>query len=221
MNKTFDHQFLEKKSLPRQYEDGKRFYVTPEGEHCISVTTALSVLSKKGIEKWQQRVGVEEADKISKHRANLGTMFHEACEHYLLNEDIGPMYPSTSFLFNTMKRHLDEHVGTIYGIEIPLYSTELKAAGTADLICDYRGKLSIVDFKTSTKPKNEKHILGYFLQSTTYAIMLNEMYNMQPEQIVILVAPDASPVQEIIKPIETYQKMTFDFWRHFQNGEFS
>jgi len=60
--KTFNHV-----GQPFDFElktenvDGKRHYVTPDGNKYISITTLLSNLSKVGIQKWRERVGVEEA----------------------------------------------------------------------------------------------------------------------------------------------------------------
>jgi len=58
--KTFNHVGNDLIDLPVEYVDGKRFYVTPKGEHYISVTTILSNLSKASIQKWRNRVGEKE-----------------------------------------------------------------------------------------------------------------------------------------------------------------
>ena len=52
------------KNILTEYHDGKRFYVTPEGERYQSITTILSELTKADIQKWRARVGEKEANRI-------------------------------------------------------------------------------------------------------------------------------------------------------------
>lgn len=51
-------------------------------------------------------------------------------------------------------------------LEIPLFSKNPRVAGRADCIGNYKGELSIVDFKTSTKEKKREWITDYFIQTT-------------------------------------------------------
>ena len=43
--------------IPTEYHDGKRFYITPENEKYISITSILSNLGKADIQAWRSRVG--------------------------------------------------------------------------------------------------------------------------------------------------------------------
>ena len=56
--------------------NGKRHYVTPEGELYPSITTVLGELSKAAIQAWRERVGEEEANKISGKASRRGTSVH-------------------------------------------------------------------------------------------------------------------------------------------------
>ena len=67
---------LEKVTL----EDGKRYYLTPEGKKYPSVTTMLSYFSKDTILEWRKRVGAEEANRISRQASNRGTKLHTIVE---------------------------------------------------------------------------------------------------------------------------------------------
>jgi genome maintenance exonuclease 1 len=95
---------------------------------------------------------------------------HLACEKYLLNEmDFKfkqKMLPNIKQMFLQLKPHLDESVGKIYAIEQPLYSDELQVAGRVDLIAEWDGKLSIIDYKTSGKFKDANDIDNYFINET-------------------------------------------------------
>ena len=75
----------------------------------------------------------------------------------------------------------------IRATECTLFSHHLKIAGTCDLIADYDGRLSIIDYKTSTKRKRKDWIEGYFLQCSLYAYMLWEMTGIAVKDIVIVI----------------------------------
>ena len=55
--KKFNHYASSLLDLKPENVDGKRHYVTPDGNKYISITTLLSNLSKAGIQKCRNRVG--------------------------------------------------------------------------------------------------------------------------------------------------------------------
>lgn len=181
--------------------DTGRTYKTPGGKSYPSITTVLSNYNKKAIYEWRQRVGEEEANRISRAASGRGTKLHNAVEKYLLNEmselKYKSMMPDTKELFLKVKPFLDNHIGDIYGIEQPLYSDKLQIAGRCDCIAEWEGELSIVDWKTSTKLKDKDHILNYFMQATAYALMFEERTGKSIEQIVIAIAVEDSPLPSL------------------------
>ena len=82
-------------------------------------------------------------------------------------------------------KQIDERVDNIRGIELGMWSDSLGLAGTSDLVADYQGELSIIDWKTATYIKKEEIMLSYILQGTAYSRMLYELYGMIPKNIVI------------------------------------
>ena len=77
----------------------------------------------------------------------------------------------------------------------------MRIAGTCDCIAEYNGQLSIIDFKTSRKPKREEWIDDYFMQTFAYALMFEEMTGVEIKQIVILVAcTETFDIQVFKKP---------------------
>ena len=195
--------------------NGKRFYKTPEGLLYPSVTTITGQHGKDKILEWRRRVGGEEANRISTKASNRGTKVHKICENYLNNEEdyartnpahIHKTMPDSIAMFKSLQPLLDEHVNNIHALEIPLYSHHLKVAGRVDCIAEYDGKLSIIDFKTSGKLKEESWIKGYFMQCSAYAVMYEERTGIPVSQIVIMIAVESEHPQVFIKKRNDYIK---------------
>lgn len=192
--KKFKHNFVPFVELSTETIDGKRHYVLPDGVTKLkSVTTIISEKSDKtALLEWRKRVGDEEANRISTQAARRGTSIHKIAERYVLNEEniYVDQMPINIETFKPIKETLDKHVDNILGIELPLYSKSLGCAGRTDLVAEYNGKLSIIDFKTSRKPKKEEWIENYFIQSTVYSMMFEWTYKIAVPQIAIIITVD-------------------------------
>ena len=185
-----------------QIIDGKRFYVTPEGNFYPSITTVLSLQDKPGLKKWRETVGEKEAKRISQDSMRIGTAVHQMAEFYLSNYIIKLKDEDKKIVdtFNRL-RFLLGNINNIVGNEIALYSDLLRVAGTADCIAEYNGVLSVIDFKTSRKPKKEVWIDDYYMQTFAYKLMFEEMTGIEIQQIVILIAcVESFDVQVFKKP---------------------
>ena len=182
--------------------DGKRFYVTPDGNNYPSITTILAQQENLGLEAWKAKVGEKEARRISKESARIGTAVHQMAEFYLSNYIIKLKDEDKKIVdtFNRL-RFLLGNINNIVGVEIPLFSDLLRVAGTTDCIAEYNGKLSVIDFKTSRRPKKEEWIDDYYMQTFAYKLMFEEMTGIEIQQIVILVAcVESFDVQVFKKP---------------------
>ena len=89
-------------------------------------------------------------------------------------------------------KELTSKLGDIYMLEGSMFSNELEMAGRVDCIAEFAGKVSVIDFKTSTKHKTPSKIKNYFLQETAYAKMFEENFNVPIERIVTIVAVEAT-----------------------------
>lgn len=182
-------------------EGGGRRYVTPDGSKLPSVTTVLSILSEEHIQKWRARVGEEEANKISHRASTRGTAVHTIIENYVNNVEnyAEGFMPNIVDNFNGVKPILDSRIGEIYAQEAALYSEHLGLAGRVDCVGMFDGKLSIIDWKTSRKPKKKEWITNYFIQESAYAIMWEERTGMPITQLVTVIAVDDNPAQVFIE----------------------
>jgi len=186
--------------------DKKRFYVTPEGNEYPSITTVLSPRNKEGLMKWRKRVGEKVANHICNKAATRGTKVHKMCEDFLNGEDM--THHKKDFLpyclFNELKDKTFNNINEVIGQEVTLYSDKYKVAGRTDLIAEYKGELSIVDFKTSTNERKDSYNENYYIQTAAYAEMFEELTGKPINQIVILVVTENGTVQEFIKDKQEY-----------------
>lgn len=172
-----------------------RQYVAPDGSAYPSVTTVLSILSEDAIAAWRKRVGEEEANRIGHRASSRGTQVHDIVEKYLLGQDTSTYLPHVKQSLLNLKPIFDEKIGTIYGLEVALYSRHLGLAGRCDCIAEFEGVPSIIDFKTSRRPKKKEKISNYFAQASAYAIMWEERTGMPiTNTVVIMDVDDSEPL---------------------------
>ena len=187
--KKFNHYDSSLLDLKTENVDGKRHYVTPDGNKYISITTLLSNLSKAGIQKWRERVGEVEANKISTKASRQGTRVHSICEGYIKNQDgfLDGRMPNEVEMFQSINSLLDK-IDNIHCVEGALYSDELKLAGRTDLIAEFDDELAVIDYKTSRKIKTWDMCHAYFMQGAFYAHAYEERTGISINNIVIIMA---------------------------------
>lgn len=198
LRKIFIHDRLSiDGSLNEETSATGRAYKTPEGVF-PSVTTVVGFEKQQFFAEWRSKNPAESV-RVTKR----GTEFHSLIEKYINNEEFNfdEIMPNLTDLFVTIQPLL-HRIDNIKLLEAPLWSSLLGLAGRTDCIADFDGKLSIIDFKASTKQKRKKDIDNYFLQATAYAMMLQERTGIKVEQFVILIACEDGTSQVFIdKPI--------------------
>jgi hypothetical protein len=179
-------------AISETYVNGKRWYLTPAGKYA-SLTTVLAFgKDETALKAWRERVGEEEAERISSESRDTGTDMHSAIERFLEGESLCSTSERCRLLLRTMLPAL-ARIDRIRHLEVPLYSDEFRIAGRCDCIADFNGTLSIIDFKNSLRPKRREWIGDYLLQVVGYAKMYEERSGTPVSQGVVLIAtPDAS-----------------------------
>ena len=190
----FKHIPVEIDQLKRKNTEKGRRYQTPSGVLYPSVTTILSHKSKPFIDAWKKRIGEKEANRISSRAAKRGTSMHKLVEYHLLNETaqheegvLSLDMLDKEMYMNNMKPLLSD-IDNIRALEATMYSDHLRLGGQADCIAEYKGRLSVIDFKTSNKRKTRSQCYNYFIQCSAYAIMFEERTGIPVDQTVILMA---------------------------------
>ena len=212
-NFFFEHDPVVIDELDVVEENGRRLYVTPSGQKYPSITTVLSILNQKSIQKWRERVGEEEANRISTRAAGRGTRIHKMCEDYLnnvLQESIDKYSYWDRLMFDSMRIIFDEFIGKVRVQEASLYSDFMRVAGRVDCIAEFDGKLSVIDFKTAAKPKEERYIENYFMQTAGYAVMFEERTGIPISRIVVIIGVDDHGTQLFVKKRDDYIEQFMD-----------
>src|SRR6056300_1676051 len=172
---SWDHSFkYEKYSRETDEETGSRLYQV--GEYNVpSVTTILSKTQsedkRKSLDRWRERVGYQEAARITQKAATRGTEMHYVLEQYI--NGIGYLSLSEKgtearLMAHEIVKGLPE-LTKVYCCEVSL-AYEDRWAGSTDLVCEYKGKPTILDFKQSNTPKREEWIEDYYYQIAAYSL---------------------------------------------------
>ena len=202
--------------------DGKRHYITPEGNLYPSMTTVLSrykeATSGDGLKKWKEKMGEERAQKIMENASTFGTAVHDMCEAYIMGR---PM-PKADFFqkdrFHGLKNIIDQRITNVYACETALYTDRFKIAGRNDLMADFDGVPSVIDWKNSNKPKKPEWISNYFLQGFGYGYMYRERCGANdstPKQIVIVNTTPHEEPQIFVEQMNDWYKPFLDMVKNF------
>lgn len=171
--------------------EGKRLYDTESG-FLPSVTTILDKTKPaeavKKLNEWRQRVGHEEAQRITTEAANVGTLMHGFLEEWLITNE----FEAGKNLANIVARRMAEtvienispHLDEAWGTEVGLYYPGLYA-GTTDLVGVWKQKPAIMDFKQTNRPKKREWIEDYFMQAAAYGMAHNALFGTNIQNAAI------------------------------------
>lgn len=193
---------IQYKKLERVTTAEGRKYVGDDNVPVPSVTTVLDKTSDKtALIAWRKRVGDEEANRVSRESAGLGTKVHDAIEKHILGESVTFGTNMVSVMAKEMSDLVINeglaNVDEVWGTEIGLIAPGLYA-GTTDCVGIHQGDEAIIDFKTSKKIKKEEWIQDYYLQCCAYAMAHNEMYGTNIRKGVILMVSRDNKFKEFI-----------------------
>ena len=196
-----------------------RTYYTPDGAY-PSITTILGKTSDNTwLLKWIERVGEEEAARVSKEATDRGTLVHEFAERYFNGEYISDLDLQTidvKQMSQDLIVSVESGIEDIWGQEQVLWSNKYRYAGRTDMVGMWKGKPTIIDFKTSKKKKYIKQITDYFIQCCAYAVAHNEMYGTGIRNMAVIITVDSGEPQIFEKDAVAYlpllknRRMMFD-----------
>ena len=168
-----------------RFDDVRHRFYGPKGEPLISVTKATSVVDKSGpLMYWavnlardyllsRLKVGITEEDIITsskQHRifkrkaADVGTLIHQWVSDWILKKK--PEMPTNEKVINGITAFLKfQKKNKIKWVESEkvIYSKKYKYAGILDAVGKSKGKLLLIDFKSSNSiyPEMYFQVAGY------------------------------------------------------------
>jgi len=221
MTSKFNFIDLDKSKLPvtkGKKVDGFRFYDI-DGKAYPSITTVLGIQKKAQLQEWRDKIGENVANWEMGRAARRGKATHLLIEQYIKGLTPSERGVLPLGLFRLIKPYVDQ-IDNIHCLETIMYSKKLTIAGQVDCIAEYNGKLSVIDFKTANKERQESWIENYFMQTSAYAQMYEELFGKEIEQIVILLASEDGSVQSFIKEKKDYmdplKKSINDFYKYYE-----
>ena len=167
--------------------NGVRYYDTPDGT-LISITSLLKNFTPEGILEWRKAVGEEVANEVMRAAADRGSKVHKIIENCLSNKPendlVGNYGELAARMFSQMVPALDK-IDRIRALEKGLYSTRFGIAGRVDCIAEYDNELTVIDFKTSTRKRDERNET-HLVQASFYSLAWEERTGEKVNQIAIL-----------------------------------
>ena len=187
-----------------------RVYKLAENVHVPSVTTVLDrTKDKAALEAWAFRIGQAEADRKKDEAAYIGTWMHKTLESILSGEPLSLgrdwlAMKGHEMAFTLANRYFDS-ISAIHGSEVWLHYQE-RYAGTTDLVATYRGKLAIIDFKQSVRPKRHEYITDYFHQLAAYAVAHDWRHGTAIDYAAVLISVQDGTTQEFTTAGREFQE---------------
>jgi hypothetical protein len=165
-----------------------------DGERYARVSTVLGTIAKPGLEAWKRKVGYEEAERVSRAAAELGTAIHKLCEDFdTLNAVECPADLRPALAAYVDWKHAN--VSEVVMVEETVVHKRHRYAGTLDRLVRLRdGRLMILDLKTG------KSVDGIArLQQSAYEVAL-EANGVTVDGRMVLHLPASNP--GVIRAIE-------------------
>lgn len=196
----------------REMIDGLRHYDIDSKEKLPSVTTILKATEspekQESLQRWREKMGVENAARIVDESAARGTAMHLILEKYIEKQGYLDLTQVGQQAHNMAIRVIEQglcNVSEYYGLEATLYYPGLYA-GATDLVAVHKGQDAIVDFKQTNKPKKREWIEDYCLQLAAYAMAHNYVYKTSITKGVVMMCSKDNYYQEFVIEGEEFKK---------------
>jgi len=182
------------KQYTRQEEHGSRTYNVGE-KKIPSVTTILSATQseekKASLDRWRERVGYQEAQRITQQAATRGTEMHYVLENYIDGRgylNLSPEGAQARLMAHEIVQNL-EKLKVVWGNEVSLAYDD-RWAGATDVVGLYDDQPTIIDFKQSNKPKREEYVEDYYYQIAAYSLAHKKQYGPITQGLICICTKD-------------------------------
>jgi ATP-dependent exoDNAse (exonuclease V) beta subunit len=139
---------------------------------------------RKRLRKWRDRNG-SNSETLRQQAAERGKAIHKLIEAQFKGEEMN--CPTDLSEFWEEARKILGAIGEVSAIEKPIYHPLLQYVGTLDLLADWRGCLTLFDFKTSHREKRSQWLTDARLQIAAYRGAYESLYDLEISQGAIAV----------------------------------
>ncbi|HSM80658.1 MAG TPA: PD-(D/E)XK nuclease family protein [Nodosilinea sp.] len=148
-----------------------------EGRYYPGVTTVLSATkppeAREALQRWRQRVGVDEAQRISGKASSAGTRLHKQIAAHL-NGDPVEISADLAGYWASVQPVLAQ-VEEVWLVEGAVWH-DAGFVGFPDALVVVNGELHLCDWKTALRPKQPHWLGDYFLQIAAYRAAATQVY---------------------------------------------
>ena len=182
------------------------------GVRLPSVTTILAKTKNQSyINRWKNRVGHEEAERVKNLSSKRGTAMHKFIEKYIQEsgyEDLTPIGVEAKPMAEKIIEIGFTPITEYYGSEVTIHYPGLYA-GSTDLVCMHNDLETIVDYKQANSPKKRDWIEDYYMQIAAYAMAHDYVYKSNIRQGIIMMCTPDRYYQEF-----KFQDAELRKWKH-------
>jgi len=200
--------------------DGIRHYETPDGT-LISITSLLKNFTPQVILDGRKAVGEEVANAVMIAATDRGSKVHQIIENCLSNKPetdlVGKYGELAARMFSQMIPAIDK-IDRIKALEQGLYSTKFGIAGRVDCIAEYDNELTVIDFKTAKRKRDERNE-NYLVQASFYSIAWEERTGEKVDQIAILTTTEDGELDVYRDDPSNYVNRLEDMIEEYKTGK--
>ncbi|AGY60214.1 PD-(D/E)XK nuclease family protein [Gloeobacter kilaueensis] len=172
-------------------EGSERYYRV--GEHLYpGVTTILAATRPpeaiEALERWRNRVGVEQAQAIQVAASGRGNRLHALVEQYLRGEPVDTDQAAALQPWWGSVQPALRQIADVRLVEAPLFHPVGCYGGTIDALCRFQGELVALDWKSAERPKRRAWLGDYPLQLAAYLGAVNRLYDLRVASGIIVLA---------------------------------
>lgn len=214
---TSDIQLLPRLHAKSVRENGNQYYVNIKGDRLPSVTTILNATKpqedRDRLFNWRQRVGTNEANRISGTASRRGTQTHKHIQRYL--QGLDTLCPEASRPYWQSIEPVLQNIDAVRLIESPVFHYEMSYAGIVDCVASYQGIPCICEWKTADKPKGSvERLYEYPLQLSAYLGAVNQYYQdygIKLNHALLVVAVPEMPAEVFL-----FEQLAMeDYWQQW------
>ncbi|MEP0889211.1 MULTISPECIES: PD-(D/E)XK nuclease family protein [unclassified Leptolyngbya] len=173
------------------------YFIDEMGVRLPSVTTVLNATkppeAREALAKWRDRLGSEEASRVSIAASRRGTLTHTQLRHYLLGNPI-PCPDLIRPYWESLQPVLTD-IQEVHLVETTVFHHDLGYAGKVDCVVNYQGTPCLLDWKTGDRPKGSiERLYDAPLQVAAYCGAVNHSRQVEGVEVrsarVVVALPD-------------------------------